>query len=58
MCYLCHDFVSHLNVSLAHLYVLNPMLQQNLNASSHTTEELIQQRQILNTVLIQQVIQA
>ena len=33
------------------------MLQEDLNATSHSTEELIEKRQILNSVLIQQVSQ-
>ena len=33
------------------------MLQEDLNATSHSTEELIEERQILNSVLIQQVSQ-
>lgn len=33
------------------------MLQQDLNTASHSTEELIEKRQILNSVLIQQVSQ-
>ncbi len=49
--------LSHPDGFPAHLDVLDPVLQKHLHASPHTIEELVQQRQILNTVLIQQVIQ-
>ena len=42
---------------LPYLYVLYPVLQQDLNTTSHPTEELIEKRQILNSVLIQQMSQ-
>lgn len=41
----------------SYLYVLYPVLQEDLNTTSHSTEQLIEKRQILNSVLIQQVSQ-
>lgn len=41
----------------SYLYVFYPVLQEDLHATSHSTEELIEKRQILNSVLIQQVSQ-
>lgn len=47
----------HRLLRLQYLYILYPVLQQHLNATSHSTEELIEKRQILNSVLIQQMSQ-
>lgn len=42
----------------SYLDILYPVLQQDLNATPHSTEELIEEREILNSVLIQQMGQA
>lgn len=40
-----------------YLDVLYPVLQKDLDAAAHSTEELVEKRQILNSVLIQQMSQ-
>lgn len=40
-----------------YLDVLYPVLQEDLDAAPHSTEELVQKRQILNSVLVQQMSQ-
>lgn len=47
----------HQLLRLSYLYILYPVLQQHLNTTSHSTEELIEKRQILNSVLVQQMSQ-
>lgn len=42
----------------SYLDILYPVLQQDLNATPHSTEELIEEGEILNSVLIQQMGQA
>lgn len=44
-------------LTLWHLDVFDPVLQQSLNTASNATEELIQKRQILDSVLVQQMSQ-
>lgn len=43
-------------VDCLYLDVFNPLLQENLNATSNSTKQLIQERQILNSVFIEEVI--
>lgn len=41
----------------SHLYIFYPVLQQHLNATPYSTEELIQKREVQNSVLVQKMSQ-
>lgn len=53
----CQAFMTEQSVP-SHLYILYPVLQKDLDAAPHSTEELVEKSQILNPVLIQQMSQA
>lgn len=40
-----------------YLYIFYPVLQQHLNATPHSTEELVEKRKVLYSVLVQEMSQ-